>query len=219
MAVTTNFGWSTPDNTALVKDGASAIRTLGSSIDSSMGELLGGTTGQILTKASATNMDFSWSSATAGSMTLLSTTTLSGTTTTISTINQSYKDLYFVAYGVVLNGTGNLRVAPNGDTTVSKLSQVSNALVDNYTDYIYLNGGSGTVDSGAANVFSVSIEGYSVTTYRKPFNKTTGYITGGNSVSNIGGGYINLTAAISSLVFSTSATGFTSGTVLVYGVN
>ena len=33
MATTTNYGWTTPDNTDLVKDGASAIRTLGSSVD------------------------------------------------------------------------------------------------------------------------------------------------------------------------------------------
>lgn len=37
MATTSIFGWTTPDDTALVKDGASAIRTLGSSIDSSVG--------------------------------------------------------------------------------------------------------------------------------------------------------------------------------------
>ena len=33
MATTTNYGWTTPDNTDLVKDGALAIRTLGSSVD------------------------------------------------------------------------------------------------------------------------------------------------------------------------------------------
>jgi len=33
MATTTNYGWTTPDDTALVKDGAAAIRTLGSSVD------------------------------------------------------------------------------------------------------------------------------------------------------------------------------------------
>jgi len=33
MATTTNYGWTTPDDTALVKDGAAAIRTLGTSID------------------------------------------------------------------------------------------------------------------------------------------------------------------------------------------
>ncbi len=36
MATTTNYGWTTPDNTALVKDGAAAIRTLGSSIDTTL---------------------------------------------------------------------------------------------------------------------------------------------------------------------------------------
>lgn len=60
MATTTNFGWTTPDDTALVKDGASAIRTLGSSIDTTMAELKGGTTGQVLSKTSNTDMDFTW---------------------------------------------------------------------------------------------------------------------------------------------------------------
>ncbi len=33
MANTTNYGWETPDDTDLVKDGAAAIRTLGNSVD------------------------------------------------------------------------------------------------------------------------------------------------------------------------------------------
>lgn len=36
MPTTTNYGWTTPADTDLVKDGASAIRTLGSSIDSTL---------------------------------------------------------------------------------------------------------------------------------------------------------------------------------------
>jgi hypothetical protein len=36
MATTGNYGWTTPDDTAYVKDGASAIRTLGSAIDSTL---------------------------------------------------------------------------------------------------------------------------------------------------------------------------------------
>jgi len=42
MATTTNYGWTTPDNTAYVKDGASAIRTLGSSVDTSLFSITGG---------------------------------------------------------------------------------------------------------------------------------------------------------------------------------
>lgn len=60
MATTTNFGWETPDDTDLVKDGAAAIRTLGGAIDTSLVDLKGGTTGQVLSKASNTDMDFSW---------------------------------------------------------------------------------------------------------------------------------------------------------------
>lgn len=60
MATTTNFGWETPDDTDLVKDGAAAIRTLGQAIDTSMADLEGGTTGQILAKNSNTDMDFVW---------------------------------------------------------------------------------------------------------------------------------------------------------------
>lgn len=62
MANTTNFGWETPDDTDLVKDGALAIRTLGSAIDTSLVDLKGGTTGQVLAKASNTDMDFTWAS-------------------------------------------------------------------------------------------------------------------------------------------------------------
>lgn len=60
MATTTNYGWETPDDTDLVKDGASAMRTLGQSIDTTFAELKGGTTGQMLTKASNTDNDYTW---------------------------------------------------------------------------------------------------------------------------------------------------------------
>jgi hypothetical protein len=62
MANTTNFGWETPDDTDLVKDGAAAMRTLGSSIDTSLVDLKGGTTGQVLAKNSNTDLDYIWSS-------------------------------------------------------------------------------------------------------------------------------------------------------------
>ena len=57
---TTNYGWDVPTSTDLVKDGATAISTLGQDIDTSMVGLRGGTTGQILSKTSATQMAFSW---------------------------------------------------------------------------------------------------------------------------------------------------------------
>jgi hypothetical protein len=70
MATTTpNFGWSVPTSTDLVKDGATAIETLGDSIDASLVDLKGGTTGQVLSKASNTDMDFTWVTDAAGDIT------------------------------------------------------------------------------------------------------------------------------------------------------
>jgi hypothetical protein len=60
MPSTTNFNWTTPADTDLVKDGASAIRTLGNSIDTSFVDLKGGTSGQVLAKNSNSDLDFTW---------------------------------------------------------------------------------------------------------------------------------------------------------------
>lgn len=60
MATTTNFGWDTPDDTDLVKDGAAAIRTALNGVDTSFVDLKGGTTGQILSKNSNTDLDYTW---------------------------------------------------------------------------------------------------------------------------------------------------------------
>jgi hypothetical protein len=58
MATTTNYGWTTPDDTALVKDGAAAIRTLGSSIDTTTKNLNPSTTlGDIEYRSSTANVN------------------------------------------------------------------------------------------------------------------------------------------------------------------
>lgn len=74
MATSPNFNWPEPDNTDLVKNGALAIRTLGNAIDSSMADLKGGTTGQVLKKNSNTDMDFVWSADSAGMTNPMTTT-------------------------------------------------------------------------------------------------------------------------------------------------
>jgi len=56
MATTTNYSWETPDDTDLVKDGAAAIRTLGSSIDTTTKALNPSTTlGDIEYRSSTAN--------------------------------------------------------------------------------------------------------------------------------------------------------------------
>ena len=57
MATTTNYGWTTPDDTALVKDGAAAIRTLGSSVDTTTKALNPETTlGDLAYRSSSANV-------------------------------------------------------------------------------------------------------------------------------------------------------------------
>ena len=69
MPTTTNFGWTTPADTDLVKDGAAAIRTLAGNIDTSLVDLKGGTTGQVLAKNSATDLDYIWTTPQVGDIT------------------------------------------------------------------------------------------------------------------------------------------------------
>ena len=58
MATTTNYGWTTPDDTAWVKDGAAAIRTLGSSVDTTTKNLNPETTlGDIAYRSSTPNVN------------------------------------------------------------------------------------------------------------------------------------------------------------------
>ena len=141
MATTTNYGWTTPDDTALVKDGASAIRTLGSSVDTTtkalnpsttLGDIeyrsstantntrLGiGSTGNILTVAGGVP---TWAApAAGGGMTLISTYVANNTaaTFTVSSISSSYKQL-------ILTGTG-IQSAGNGATISYRLNSDSGA--------------------------------------------------------------------------------------------
>jgi hypothetical protein len=66
---TTNFNFPIPQSTDLVKDGATAIAALGTSIDTDFVDLKGGTTGQVLAKASNTDLDYSWTTPQVGDIT------------------------------------------------------------------------------------------------------------------------------------------------------
>jgi hypothetical protein len=291
MATTTNYGWTTPNDTDLVKDGAAAIRTLGSSVDTTtkalnpsttLGDIeyrsatantntrLGiGSTGQVLTVAGgvptwATSDDAnaiqnalltttgdtiyasgastparlgigttgqiltvaggvpSWATpAGGGGMTLLSTTTLSGATTTISSISGSYTDLFIVVNDVVCSGGFEFRVKINSATnkiygTISTLSSGGSGGTNmGGTEQLKLTG------SAAANdvfVGSLYITQYASTTYKKTFIGSFVSFDSPSYVNNLSGATFWDTAAISSLTFSPNTGTFSSGTVLIYGV-
>lgn len=92
MPTTSNFGWTTPADTDLVKDGALAIRTLGNGVDTSFIDLKGGTSGQILSKASNTDLDFTWITNDQGDITAVNTNSplTGGGTTGALTLSYDY---------------------------------------------------------------------------------------------------------------------------------
>jgi hypothetical protein len=229
MATTTNFEWETPDDTDLVKDGAAAIRTLGSSIDTSLVDLLGGTTGQLLSKTSNTDMDFTFINPgdIGGGMTLLSTTTLSGATTTISSINQGYNELIVYVTGAT-NATGNgfLRCDLNGVTNTLVrvdtfyVSNAESAGTSGSTDSrIFFGAGQVWDRTSANNAVTLRLPNYSSTTSMKPTHAFGGYYGSGPGYNgfNVAGFFFD-TTAISSLVFSNSGGNHSTGTVRIYGV-
>lgn len=115
MATTTNYSWTTPDDTALVKDGAAAIRTLGSSVDTTLKNLnpsttlgdieyrsstantntrLGiGTTGQVLSVSGGVPAWTTPAAGGAGNLALITDGTLSGSSVTVSSLS-TYTNIY-----------------------------------------------------------------------------------------------------------------------------
>ena len=57
---TTNFGWVMPTSTSLVTNLPADFNTFGQGVDTSMAQLKGGTTGQVLSKTNGTDMAFTW---------------------------------------------------------------------------------------------------------------------------------------------------------------
>jgi len=92
---TTNFGWDIPQSTDLVKDGATAIAALGQDIDTAFVDLKGGTTGQVLKKTSATDLDVEWGTPSSG-LTLINTTSFSGVS------SQAINDVFSATYDTYL---------------------------------------------------------------------------------------------------------------------
>jgi hypothetical protein len=235
MATTTNYGWTTPDDTALVKDGASAIRTLGSSVDTTtkalnpettLGDLayrsstanvktrLGlGTAGQVLQVNSGATAP-EWATPSIGGMTLLATTTLSGTSTVVSSIAQTYNSLVIVGTGLTWSANAHFYINPN--STASNVEAVGN-----YDGgYVFATNiaplSNGTIASNSANGFVAQISNYTIAG-RKPV-LFYGNHASGSRASNFGGASYH-SSAITSLQYTTAAgTATLGGTIYLYGV-
>ena len=248
MATTTNYGWTTPDDTALVKDGAAAIRTLGSSVDTTtkalnpsttLGDIeyrsstantntrLGiGTTGQVLQVSGGVP---SWQTpAGGGGMTLLSTTSLTGSTTSITGISGSYKNLYIVMSGLTSSaaGTTDLRFNNNSGSVYFRAVVEffpANTKTESFTTETLVSTpwNYATAPSDANNITVIDIYNYASSSTYKLF-EILGYQLR-NSPSekylNTNRGVFESNTTIDRIDFIRSSGTFSTGTVLIYGVN
>jgi hypothetical protein len=104
---TSNFNWQMPTPTDLVTDLPADFEVFGQAVDTSMADLLGGTTGQILAKNSNTNMDFVWITNDVGDITAVTAGTgiSGGGTSGAVTITNSMATI-IDAKGDLVPGTG-----------------------------------------------------------------------------------------------------------------
>jgi hypothetical protein len=199
------------------------------------GDLIGGTgadtfsrlavgaNNTVLTADSAEATGLKWATPAAGGMTLLSTTTMSGTTTSITSIDQTYTNLYFVIQGF----------NPGGSNQIFSLRFNSNTS----SEYYWANGSSQISSSDTKidmcagntlnanqnqtnNIYVVEIPRYA-SSQRHFFNAKGVFIANASNTDrytrDIYGVYNN-TTAISSVQLITSPVAWNEGVVYMYGV-
>jgi hypothetical protein len=247
MATTTNYGWTTPDDTALVKDGAAAIRTLGSSVDTTtknlnpettLGDIayrsstanvktrLGlGTAGQILQVNSGATAP-EWTTLVTGGMTLLQSLSLTGASVTSSTLSSAYKQFLVLTKGVYGAAYAGIALRLNADTG----SNYAYQLIDG-------EGSTGVGVSGsssATSFFNYGLMNSSSATktlgngmlyIMRPTDTDSVFINsnfygydGSSTRLKVQSGVYDCSAAITSITLFTTST-FTAGTAEIYGVN
>jgi hypothetical protein len=245
MATTTNYGWTTPDDTDLVKDGAAAIRTLGSSADTTVFNLSPGTTagdldyytsgtakarlgigtvGQVLQVNSGATAP-EWATAAAGGgYTVLASGTLSGTSQSITSLSGAYYKLVAIFDNYYVSGTDTTpRIRINTISTstygVQRLNTTTGSNGNAFTTSGFLldevNAGSSASND---NQVVLLIDGYASDTFHGYQMYSNG--TNGNQYTYFGSNS-SIGAPITSIQFQTAngTATWAGGTYAVYGVN
>jgi hypothetical protein len=192
---TTNFGWQMPTATDLVTDLPADFEVFGQAVDTDFVGLLGGTTGQVLAKASGTDLDFVWSADAAGMTNPMTTTadiiySSSGSTPARLGIG-SNADVLTVAGGVP---TWAAPAAGGGMTLLSTtaLSGATTITVSSISqDYTNLLVSMNAFYSSSASNFYVKFNNANLTTWtgNRNVDGTSANFNSGSSVNSIDNGW------------------------------
>ena len=211
MATTTpNYGWTVPTSTDLVKDGATAIETLGDAIDASMNTALGTKkAGMVLLNTT------SFSGVSAQAVNSVFTSTYANYLVTISTNTPTADNSYFIKFRVGVTDTSSAYYwAYHGVRSAStSISGTSN----NDTTGFYI----GDHDLASTKSFyaaSINIFGPNVANATSVHGQYSGINTGGATLLQAIGGWQDSSTQFDGFNIYTNS-GNISGTVRTYGYN
>jgi len=182
-----------------------------------------GTNNTVLTADSSTATGLKWAAPSSGGITLISTTTLSGSSVTLSSIPTTYKNLKLIFKSYYGSGVSFLSLRLNGDSGGTAYYFDARTLDNGTSDYVpagdsYLPIIYATSSTGSFLSFAqVEIPQYTDTTGGQ-FVTASGY--GGNSRAgwNSRAVYNNRSAAITSItIFQTGGASMSGGSVTLYG--
>ena len=221
----TGSAWANLDTTGMTNPMTTTGDTIYSSSGSTPARLGIGSTGQVLTVAGGVP---TWAAASSGGMTLLSTTTLSGTSTLISSVNQGYNHLFIIIKNInVSSGTNAyVRIEPNSSTNNTGWANLiaTGGTITSQGDAtfpgVFLGGEYASANTN--NAWALQVYNYAATDSYKPFNLAGSYIvnsTNAIQTVNSSGSYRSNTEITEFRVYSGSGSvSFNGGTVLIYGV-
>lgn len=188
-----------------------------------------GSANQVLTVDSSTSTGLKWAAASSGGMTLLSTTTMSGTSTTVSGIDTSYNklviqildfypatnaDFYFRLNN---NSTANAYrfITQSGDSGNPYPASASQWFFDESA--FWANATQKNADSNA--FMYIELPNYADTSTNKAAIFFTNWTNAGDNNQVIfSHGYVTETAAVTSIVFSNNNQSASQGTIKIWGV-